>query len=70
MASEKTHIGIGLTEPYVLGQVDLPTRSPGPDEVLVKVDYAALSAVDAHAIDDNFYVMVCFVHISSARCYC
>ncbi|KAG8911372.1 hypothetical protein FRC00_006629 [Tulasnella sp. 408] len=57
MASEKTHIGIGLVKPYVLEQVELPTRSPGPDEVLVKVDYAALSAVDAHAIDDNFYVM-------------
>ncbi|KAG8897264.1 hypothetical protein FRC01_011417 [Tulasnella sp. 417] len=57
MASGKTHVGIGLVEKGVLGQVDLPTRSPGPDEVLLKVDYAALSAADGHAIDDNFYVL-------------
>ncbi|KIO18068.1 hypothetical protein M407DRAFT_32261 [Tulasnella calospora MUT 4182] len=57
MASGKTHTGIGLVEKGVLGQVELPTRSPGPDEVLLKVDYAALSAADGHAIDDNFYVL-------------
>ncbi|KIO32290.1 hypothetical protein M407DRAFT_18851 [Tulasnella calospora MUT 4182] len=56
MASGKTHTGIGLVEKGVLGQVELPTRSPGPDEVLLKVDYAALSSVDCHAIDDNFYI--------------
>lgn len=46
-----------MLEPHVLGQADIPTRSPGPDEVLIKVACAAISAVDAHAIDDNFYVM-------------
>ncbi|KAG8992384.1 hypothetical protein FRB90_001024 [Tulasnella sp. 427] len=56
MASGKTHIGVGLIEKGVLGQVKIPTRSPGPDEILIKVDYAALSAFDGHVIDDNFFV--------------
>ncbi|KAG8992385.1 hypothetical protein FRB90_001025 [Tulasnella sp. 427] len=56
MASGKTHLGVGLVEKGVLGEVQVPTRSPGPDEVLLKVDYAALSSADGHAIDDNFFV--------------
>ncbi|KAG9045972.1 hypothetical protein FS837_005330 [Tulasnella sp. UAMH 9824] len=56
MASGNTHIGIGLVEKGVLGQVELPTRSPELDEVLFRVEYAALCAADGHAIDDNFYV--------------
>ncbi|KAG8906674.1 hypothetical protein FRB99_006375 [Tulasnella sp. 403] len=54
--STKTHTAIALVEPRKLGEIQVPTRSPDPDEVLLKVNYATYTAADGHAVDDDFYV--------------
>lgn len=51
-----THKAIGLTAAKTIGEFDVPTRSPGAEEVLIKVDYAAFTAADGHAVHDGFYV--------------
>lgn len=50
------HTAIALTAAGTLGAIEVPTRSPGDNEVLIKVDYASYGAGDAHAVDDNFEV--------------
>ncbi|KAG9049288.1 hypothetical protein FS837_010708 [Tulasnella sp. UAMH 9824] len=50
------HTAIALTAAKTLEAIEVPTRSPGDNEVLIKVDYASYGAGDAHAVDDNFEV--------------
>ncbi|KAG9017686.1 hypothetical protein FRB90_000276 [Tulasnella sp. 427] len=50
------HTAIALTAANKIEAIEVPTRSPGADEVLIKVDYASYGAGDAHAVDDNFEV--------------
>ncbi|KAG8946909.1 hypothetical protein FRC04_011336 [Tulasnella sp. 424] len=50
------HTAIALTAAKTLEAIEVPTRSPGDNEVLIKVDYASYGAGDAHAVDDNFDV--------------
>jgi len=52
MAS-KTHFAFGLIDPQTLGSFEVPTRSPGEDEVSIKVDFASYSAFDGHQVDEN-----------------
>ncbi|KAG9008255.1 hypothetical protein FRB94_013615 [Tulasnella sp. JGI-2019a] len=55
MAS-KSHIAVALVSEHKLDQVSVPTKSPGLEEVLVKVQLATYGAADGHAVDDGFYV--------------
>lgn len=54
--SNKTHTAIAATAVNVVEAVQLPTPSPGPDQVLVKVEYAAIIAFDTYQVDLGFYV--------------
>ncbi len=54
--SSKTHIAVGIVSEGKLGLFDAHTRTPGPGEILIQVEYAAVSAADAHAVYQGFYV--------------
>jgi NADPH:quinone reductase-like Zn-dependent oxidoreductase len=54
--SSKTHIAVGIVSEGKLGLFNSQTRIPGPGEVLIQVEYAAVSAADAHAVYQGFYV--------------
>lgn len=51
-----THKAIGLVAAKTIGEFEVPTRSPGPEEVQLKVDYAAFTAADGHAVHNGFYI--------------
>ena len=46
-----THRGVAITAVGSLEVVDLPTPTPGPDEVLIHVRYASLMAFDGYQLD-------------------
>lgn len=54
--STQTHTAIGLVGPGTIGSFQVPNRSPNPDEVLIKVDFAAFASGDVHAILDQWFV--------------
>jgi len=55
-SNSQKHSAIALISKNRLGLVEVPTRSPEASEVLIKVDYAAYTAADGHAVDNNFHV--------------
>lgn len=56
MAIPSTHTAIALTQPGIISAIEVPTLRPGPNEVLIKVEYAALIPPDAYAVDLGFFV--------------
>lgn len=52
----QTHTAIGLVAPQAIGSFQVPNRTPGPDEILFKVDFAAFAAADSHAVLDGMFV--------------
>lgn len=51
MALPSTHTAIAVTQIGTISSIEVPTPRPGPNEVLVKVEYAALIPLDAYATD-------------------
>lgn len=51
-----THIAIATTAKTVLSTIQVPTPVPGPEDVLVKVSYASLVALDTYFLDSAFLV--------------
>ena len=49
-----THKGVATTAIGVLELIDLPTPSPGADEVLIGVRYAALIPFDGYQLDAGY----------------
>lgn len=49
-----THTGVATTSLGVLELVKLPTPTPGPDEVLINVHYAALIPFDGYQLDQGY----------------
>lgn len=52
----RTHTAIATTGTNILEAVECLTESPGPDEVLVKVDYATLTVFDTYQVYLGYYV--------------
>lgn len=51
-----THLAIATTAKGVLGQVRLPTPTPGPGEVLIEVHYAAVIPFDMYQLVRGLHV--------------
>lgn len=51
-----THTAVGLVAPQTIGSFEVPTRSPGPDEILFKVHFAAFTSADGHTVFDGMIV--------------
>jgi NADPH:quinone reductase-like Zn-dependent oxidoreductase len=49
-----THSAVAITGPGALELIDVPTSSPGPEDVLIKVDYVALIPFDEYQLDNGF----------------
>lgn len=54
--SNKTHTAIATTAINVLEAIQLPTPSPGKDQVLIKVEYAAVIPFDTYQVDVGLFV--------------
>ena len=48
--SNQTHKAIATTAPGVLEEIQVPTISPGPDQILVKVAFVALGPADSYIL--------------------
>lgn len=51
-----SHTALATTSKGVLEVVQLPTPKPGPGEVLVKMQYAALIAFDTYQLDRGYFL--------------
>lgn len=51
-----THTAIANTAKGVISAIQLPTLAPGPSEVLIRVEYAAMISSDAYVTDLGFFV--------------
>ena len=48
--SGRSHKAIATTSAGVLEEIEVPTKSPESDQVLVKVSYAGIAPVDAYIL--------------------
>jgi NADPH:quinone reductase-like Zn-dependent oxidoreductase len=51
-----THIAIATTAKAEIGTIRVPTEEPGNEEVLIKVEYAAMIPPDAYIVDRGIFV--------------
>lgn len=51
-----THTAIVTTAKGEIATVQVPTIAPGPSEVLIKIEYAALIPFDTYVVDLGFFV--------------
>ncbi|KAF9447809.1 GroES-like protein [Macrolepiota fuliginosa MF-IS2] len=51
-----THVAIATTAKGVINTIQVPTEEPGSEEVLIKVEYAAMIPPDAYIADRGFLV--------------
>ena len=52
----QVHKAIATTARNVVEEITVPTEKPGPDEVLVRVDYAGTIPFDSYQVDRGLYV--------------
>ncbi len=55
-ATTGTHTAIATTAKGVVGTIQVPTAEPGSEEVLIKVDYAAMIPPDVYIADRGFII--------------
>lgn len=51
-----THITIATTSKGVLEAIQVPTSAPGPNEVLVKIEYAGITPLEVTMVDLGHFV--------------
>lgn len=51
-----SHTAVATTSKGVLEVVQLPTPTPDPGEVLIKIQYSALIAFDTYQLDAAYYI--------------
>jgi NADPH:quinone reductase-like Zn-dependent oxidoreductase len=51
-----THTAIATTAKGVVSTIQVPTPTPGPSDVLLRIDYATLIAMDTWMVDEGSYV--------------
>lgn len=51
-----THTGIATTGKGVVGTIQVPTEEPHGDEVLVKVEYAAVIPPEVFMVDRGLFI--------------
>ena len=52
----QNHKAIAATAIGVIEEITVPTRKPNPDEVLIRVDYAATVPYDAYQVDRGLHI--------------
>ncbi|KAF5345133.1 hypothetical protein D9758_009676 [Tetrapyrgos nigripes] len=53
----KTHTAIATLSPGHFDAIQVPTRTPGPEEVLIKVEYASMIAFDTYINDLGYNIV-------------
>lgn len=56
MTTVTTHTAIAAVSKGVVNTIEVPTGEPGNEEVLIKVEYAAMIPPDAYIVDKGFII--------------
>lgn len=51
-----THTALATTSQGVLEAIQVPTSAPGPDQVLVKIEYSGVTPLDTSMVDFGQFV--------------